>query len=71
MSLRWDGFYKSITSFGLGHSPEYELAVLTLCFVTRPSSQCDVLMAGFDSTIQTWTMSGVSPTTVGSAYFLC
>ena len=71
MSFDWFGYDKPITSVGLGHSPEYELALMTLCFVTSPNTLCDVSMGGFDAQVQTWTMNGVSPTTVGSAYILC
>ena len=71
MSLEWFSYDKSVTTVGLGMSPEYELAVMTLCFVTNPNALCDVIMDGFDAQIQTWTMSGIEPTTVGSAYIRC
>ena len=34
----WDGFMKGLGGSAVGASPEYELAVFTLCHVVKPSS---------------------------------
>lgn len=33
----WTGYLKSVGSFFIGSSPEFELAVYTLCYKTRPN----------------------------------
>jgi len=75
MTFEWDGYDKPIDGFPVGSTPEYELAVLTLCFVMEPNKACGIQMDGIKQQIQTykWTnsypdMSGVYY--VASAYFL-
>ncbi|KAF5888327.1 Poly(U)-specific endoribonuclease, partial [Clarias magur] len=36
MQFMWDGYYKEVGSSLIGASPEFDLAVYTLCYVTRP-----------------------------------
>ncbi|XP_060776285.1 uridylate-specific endoribonuclease A [Neoarius graeffei] len=51
----WDGYYKSIGSALIGSSPEFDLAVYTLCYVTRPGKHCRLSFGGNQQTIQTYT----------------
>jgi len=67
-TFTWDGTSKPYGSMFLGTSPELEIALYTVCFITRPDSKCHVQMAGTDVYIQTWTFSQGGVTMVGSAY---
>ena len=72
MSLNWLGYPKSITGMWVAASPEFELAMLTICFVTRADTRdCPISLDGAPGNVVAWTMSGVSPKTVGSAYGAC
>jgi len=75
MKFSWEGCEKPIDGFPVGTTPEYEMAVLTLCFVMEPDSVCKIRMNGLQREIQTWTWSNSSPGVngvkyVASAYFL-
>ena len=52
----------------LGTSPELELALYTVCFMTRPDRKCHVRLGGQDVYIQTWTYNQGGQVLVGSAY---
>lgn len=39
LRFRWDGYSKSRGSLLVGSSPEFDLALFTLCFLTRPDRQ--------------------------------
>uniref|UniRef100_A0A8C5LLG8 Protein endoU n=1 Tax=Leptobrachium leishanense TaxID=445787 RepID=A0A8C5LLG8_9ANUR len=60
LQIRWGSYLKSISSIFLGSSPEFELAIYTLCYVTRPDSQCTVSLGGISSRIQTYTWANSS-----------
>ena len=70
MELEWFDYNKWTSSAGLGCSPEYEMAVYTLCFLARPGS-CDIVMGGHPAKIQSSAMEGVGSHTIDTAYFNC
>ncbi|XP_068123402.1 uridylate-specific endoribonuclease [Hyperolius riggenbachi] len=57
--FHWDGFLKEVGSQFIGSSPEFELAMYTLCFIARPGKKCTLSMDGHNISIQTyqWTKS--------------
>ncbi|KAM6100958.1 uridylate-specific endoribonuclease C-like [Pterocles gutturalis] len=54
LQFRWDGHLKSVGSTLLGSSPEFDLALYTLCHVTRPDHACHITLGGEAATIQTY-----------------
>ncbi|ELU03647.1 hypothetical protein CAPTEDRAFT_219138 [Capitella teleta] len=64
-------YTKSVSSISIGNSIEAELALYTLCFLARPNASCRVSLEGNSRAVQTYTMSNVSPTTVGTSYISC
>ncbi|KAM6994044.1 uridylate-specific endoribonuclease A-like [Passerculus sandwichensis] len=54
LRFRWDGHLKSRGSLLVGSSPEFDLALFTLCFLARPDSQCHISLGGEAATIQTY-----------------
>ena len=67
----WKDQYKRIGSLFVGTSPEYDMAVYTLCFLSRPGGKCYISQEGSERSITTYTMNGISPKTVGTAYPDC
>ncbi|XP_067170060.1 uridylate-specific endoribonuclease C-like [Apteryx mantelli] len=59
LQYRWSGYLKSIGSVFMGSSPEFDLALYTLCYKARPDQQCHVSLGGKAARIQTysWTNS--------------
>ncbi|NWU44661.1 ENDUA protein, partial [Hylia prasina] len=55
LQFRWDGHSKPRGSLLVGSSPEFDLALFTLCFLARPDRQCRVSLGGEAATIQTYT----------------
>ncbi|KAI5109594.1 poly(U)-specific endoribonuclease-A precursor, partial [Silurus meridionalis] len=55
MQFMWDGFYKQVGSALIGSSPELDLAMYTLCYITRPGKQCLLSLGGKKLNIQTYT----------------
>lgn len=39
MQFTWDGYFKQVGSSIIGCSPEFDLAVYSLCYITRPGKQ--------------------------------
>ncbi|KAA0186112.1 hypothetical protein HAZT_HAZT001444 [Hyalella azteca] len=64
----WYDAEKPIGGYLIGTSPEYELAVYTLCFFARPNAQCHVQTNGVEYFIQTYELQSNGLTLVGSAY---
>ncbi|XP_072539173.1 uridylate-specific endoribonuclease A [Salminus brasiliensis] len=55
MQFMWDGYYKQVGSSIIGCSPEFDLAVYTLCYITRPGKLCRLSLGGKQLNIQTYT----------------
>ncbi|NWI03342.1 ENDUC protein, partial [Tichodroma muraria] len=55
LQFLWDGHSKPRGSLLVGSSPEFDLALFTLCFLARPDRQCHVSLGGEAATIQTYT----------------
>ncbi|KAM4794896.1 uridylate-specific endoribonuclease D-like [Rhinophrynus dorsalis] len=53
--FKWSTYLKTLGSFFIGSSPEFDMAIYTLCYVTRPDSLCSVKMGGNIFQIQTYT----------------
>jgi len=67
-TFTWNGTSKPYGSMWLGTSPELELALYSVCFMSRPNKKCHVTLMGQDVYIQTWTESAGGATLVGSSY---
>ncbi|XP_036426723.1 poly(U)-specific endoribonuclease-A [Colossoma macropomum] len=55
MQFMWDGYYKQVGSAIIGSSPEFDLAVYSLCYITRPGKLCRLSLGGLQLNIQTYT----------------
>lgn len=65
----WLDANKPVNSLFVGASPELEMSLYTLCFLTRPDAKCHVSANGVNFYIQTWSFKlrdGFN--TIGSAY---
>ncbi|XP_029006819.1 uridylate-specific endoribonuclease A [Betta splendens] len=60
MQFTWDGYFKQIGSSMIGASPEFDFAVFSLCYITRPGKQCRVSVGGKNLSIQTYTWDNSS-----------
>lgn len=69
-SFDWIGYPKSISSAFMRTSPELEVALGTLCLLTRVGTNCPVRVGGVDMTWTAWDMTGL-PTTIGTSYPNC
>ncbi|XP_056418736.1 uridylate-specific endoribonuclease isoform X2 [Hyla sarda] len=52
--FHWDGFHKEVGTQLIGSSPEFDFALYTLCFISRPGKKCTVSMGGHEISIQTY-----------------
>ncbi|NP_001074167.1 uridylate-specific endoribonuclease A precursor [Danio rerio] len=72
MQFNWDGYFKELGSAFIGCSPEFDLAIYSLCYITRPGKKCDVSLGGHSLGIQTYTWDkssyGDGKKFIGSAY---
>lgn len=66
----WLGSSKSYGSMFIGTSPEFEIALYTLCFLTR-NEDCRTSLGGRSVTITTYPMNNVSPRTISTAFPGC
>ncbi|XP_053313705.1 uridylate-specific endoribonuclease [Spea bombifrons] len=70
--FHWDGFYKEVGSQFIGSSPEFDLGLYTLCFISRPGKKCKISLGGHELGIQTyeWTKTtyGNGKKYIGTAY---
>lgn len=64
----WMNEEKPVGSMFIGTTPELEMALYTVCFITRPDSNCPVQLAGYKFSIQTWTYNSRGKKVIGSAY---
>ncbi|XP_077054456.1 uridylate-specific endoribonuclease A isoform X1 [Siphateles boraxobius] len=55
MQFNWNGYYKEVGSAFIGCSPEFDLAIYSLCYITRPGKRCYVSLGGQSLGIQTYT----------------
>jgi len=67
-TFTWNGASKPYGSMWLGTSPELEMALYSVCFMSRPNKKCHVTLMGQDVYIQTWTENAGDETLVGSSY---
>ncbi|XP_078587177.1 uridylate-specific endoribonuclease D-like [Branchiostoma floridae x Branchiostoma japonicum] len=54
VQFRWGSVWKNLGGFFLGTSPEFDVAIYTLCFLTRPNGPCQFTMAGSQMRIITY-----------------
>lgn len=57
-----------LTSMFIGTSPEFEIALYTLCFFARPNKSCKVLLSNEKLTIQTWVQNSNNEELIGSSF---
>ncbi|XP_019910799.2 poly(U)-specific endoribonuclease-A [Esox lucius] len=55
MQFMWDGYFKQVGSALIGSSPEFDFALYSLCYITRPGKQCKLSLGGKPLLIQTYT----------------
>ncbi|XP_041944871.1 uridylate-specific endoribonuclease A isoform X2 [Alosa alosa] len=60
MQFKWDGYYKQVGSAIIGCSPEFDLALYSLCYIARPGKQCKLSLGGKSLMIQTYTWDNSS-----------
>ncbi|KAM3935984.1 uridylate-specific endoribonuclease D-like [Leptodactylus fuscus] len=54
LQFKWSTYLKTLGSFFVGSSPEFDMAMYTLCYVTRPDRMCTVKLGGTSLKIQTY-----------------
>lgn len=64
----WSNECKSIGSFFIGTSPELDLAVYTICFMTREGGKCYMQYNGVPFSITSYTLDQNGKTHIGSAF---
>lgn len=64
----WGSRQKPVTSFFVGTTPEFELALYTICFYARPNGLCKVQLNQKNLLIQTNKINQNGVALVGSAY---
>ncbi|KAG9491603.1 hypothetical protein GDO78_000229, partial [Eleutherodactylus coqui] len=52
--FKWSTYVKTLSSLFLGSSPEFDIAMYTLCYVTQPDKMCTVKLGGSTLKIQTY-----------------
>jgi poly(U)-specific endoribonuclease len=62
--FKWNGRFKSMGSFFVGVSPEFDLAIYSLCYLVSPNARCPVVLNGRTVNIQTFDQNGH----IGTAY---
>lgn len=72
MQFKWDGYFKQVGSAVIGCSPEFDFAIYSLCYITRPGKQCRLSLGGKELIIQTYTWDkttyGDGKKYIGSAF---
>jgi len=63
-------YNKPVSSMFIRTSPEVEVALYTLCLLTRVGTACPVRRSGVNLTMTVWDMTNL-PKTIGSAYPNC
>lgn len=67
--FQWRGKTKSLGSFIYGTSPEFDMALITVCYYTRRNQGCDFTVDGHNVHIQTYDTTHGSGNHLGSAFF--
>lgn len=62
------GADKPVNGFFIGTSPELEIALYTVCFITRADNDCLLKLANNDVVIVTYTFRYRSKNLIGTAY---
>ncbi|CAL1538156.1 unnamed protein product [Lymnaea stagnalis] len=57
-AFSWNSHVKTLGSFFIGVSPEFELAVYSLCFFTNPGKACNISLNGSPVTIMSYSKDG-------------
>nr|CAD7429261.1 unnamed protein product [Timema monikensis] len=65
---KWEGVIKPVGSMFVGTSPELEMALYTVCFLTRPNERCRLRMANKVFHIKTFTFNYRGKSLIGSAF---
>ena len=68
MPVSWRGEYKAFNSISVGASPELEMALYTICFLTRPNGSCPVEANGVRYRIQSFTSNYNGKRFIGTTY---
>ncbi|XP_076013021.1 uridylate-specific endoribonuclease A [Genypterus blacodes] len=72
MQFKWDGYFKQVGSAIIGCSPEFDFALYSLCYITRPGKQCRLSLGGKELILQTYTWDnsfyGDGKKFIGSAF---
>lgn len=66
--FNYQGVDKPVNGFFIGTSPELDIALYTLCFVTRADNDCLLKLANNDIIIKTQTFRYRSKNLIGTAY---
>lgn len=66
LQFNWAGQVKTLSSIMYGVSPEFELALFSVCFIARPNDLCTFTINGHNVAIRTWKIEGDK---LGAAYF--
>lgn len=63
-----NGVHKPVNSIFIGTSPEFEIALYTLCFMTKADKACNVSLNGQKVNIRTYTFRYRGKKMIGSAF---
>ncbi|XP_071106086.1 uridylate-specific endoribonuclease-like [Haliotis cracherodii] len=64
----WNGRRKAKGSFFVATSPEFDMAIYSICALVRPNAVCSFNMDGHSIRIQTWDVAHKSGSQIASAY---
>lgn len=68
MTFILDGIQKAVGSMFVAFSPELEMALYSLCFITRPNRRCPLSIAGQSFPIKTYILKHEGKNLIGSAF---
>ncbi|XP_067659981.1 uridylate-specific endoribonuclease-like [Haliotis asinina] len=67
-SFIWNGHFKKIDSFIVGSSPVFDMALATICILTRPNMSCSYTLNGYHFNIKQYDEAHTSGVQVATAY---
>ncbi|XP_067669927.1 uridylate-specific endoribonuclease-like [Haliotis asinina] len=67
-SFIWNGHFKKIDSFIVGSSPVFDMALATICILTRPNTSCSYTLNGYHFNIKQYDEAHTSGVQVATAY---